>query len=191
MKVNPKTTAVLVVDIQNSFTHPEGSIYAPGAESVVDPINDLLEVADEAGAHIVFTRDVHTEDQFEDVNHYDEFERWGEHNLEGTWEAEIAEGARSDLADYVLDKHTYDCFHETGFDEWLEERGITTLLFVGGLANICLADSAGSAAMYDFHPVLLEDKIGTIQGDHKEQALERTEFLYGDVISSDELEFEE
>ena len=89
MPYDPATTAVVVVDMQNGFCAPDGSLYAPGSEATIDPVADLVGRAHEANAPVIYTRDVHPPDQFDDAHYYDEFDRWGEHVLEGSWEAEI------------------------------------------------------------------------------------------------------
>ena len=84
MNVDPASTAVVVVDMQHGFCHPEGSLYAPASEDALDPVTGLVARAREAGARVVYTRDVHPPEQFEDNHYYDEFERWGEHVVEGS-----------------------------------------------------------------------------------------------------------
>ncbi len=91
MQLDPEQTALVVVDMQNGFCHPEGSLYAPDSEAAIEPVAGLVERARDAGASVVFTRDVHPPEQFEDAHYYDEFDRWGEHVLEGSWEAQVVE----------------------------------------------------------------------------------------------------
>ncbi len=189
MNLEPDTTAVVVVDMQNGFCHPDGSLYAPGSEAVIEPIAELVERAREAGATIVYTRDVHPPEQFEDTHYYDEFERWGEHVLEGSWEAEIVEELPAEEADLIVEKHTYDAFHETELEGWLNARGIRDLVLCGTLANVCVLHTAGSAGLRDFRPLLVHDCIGAIEDDHHEYALEHADFLFGEVVESDDLEF--
>ncbi|WP_247729947.1 cysteine hydrolase family protein [Halovivax limisalsi] len=191
MTLDPDRTAVVVVDMQNDFCHPDGALYAPGSEAVVEPIADLVTRADAAGASIVFTRDVHPPEQFEGAHYYDEFERWGEHVREGSWGAEIVDDLPASRADHVVEKHTYDAFQRTEFEGWLRARGISDLLFCGTLANVCVLHTAGSAGLRDFRPVLLEDCIGAIEDDHREYALDHAEWLFGEVRESDAIEFEQ
>ena len=77
MELDPAQTALVVVDMQNGFCHPDGSLYAPDSEAAIEPCAELVERARDAGATVAFTRDVHPPDQFEDAHYYDEFDRWG------------------------------------------------------------------------------------------------------------------
>ncbi|SDQ20726.1 cysteine hydrolase family protein [Natronobacterium texcoconense] len=189
IELEPERTALVVVDMQNGFCHPDGSLYAPGSEEAIEPIADLIEWVDDAGASVVYTRDVHPPEQFEDAYYYDEFDQWGEHVLEGSWEAEVVEELPVDEADHVVEKHTYDAFQRTELEGWLNARGIKDLLFCGTLANVCVLHSAGSAGLRDFRPILVEDCIGYIEEDHHEYALEHADWLFGEVEHSDDLEF--
>ena len=191
MHLDPDTTAVVVVDMQNGFCHPDGSLYAPGSEAVIEPIGELVARARAAGTHVVFTRDVHPPDQFEDNYYYDEFDRWGEHVVEDSWEAEVVEDLPVKDADHVVEKHTYDAFQKTEFEGWLNARGIRDLVFVGTLANVCVLHSAGSAGLRDFRPLLVEDCIGAIEDDPREYALDHADFLFGEVVDSDDIAFDD
>jgi nicotinamidase-related amidase len=189
MEFDASSTGVVVVDMQNGFCHPDGSLYAPPSEAAVEPCADLVGRAHEAGAQVVYTRDVHPPDQFEDAHYYDEFDRWGEHVLEGSWEAAIVEGLETREDDHVVEKHTYDAFHRTELDGWLSARNVDDLLFCGTLANVCVLHTAGSAGLRDYRPVLVEDAVGYIEEDHREYALEHADLLFGEVTARDDLSF--
>jgi nicotinamidase/pyrazinamidase len=52
-------TALIVVDVQNDFASPSGSLAVPGGELVIPFINEQTRAAADAGAHIVYTQDWH------------------------------------------------------------------------------------------------------------------------------------
>jgi len=188
MDVDVDSTALVVVDMQNGFCHPEGSLYAPGSEAAVGPVADLVDRAHDAGVRVVFTRDVHPPGQFADAHYYDEFEQWGEHVLEDSWDAELVDELDVREADHVVEKHTYDAFHDTELDGWLSARGVDDLLFCGTLANVCVLHTAGSAGLRDYRPVMVEDAIGAIEDDHREYALEHADWLFGERVDSGDVE---
>ena len=179
--MDSERAAVVVVDMQNGFCKPDGSLYAPGSEAVIDPVVDLVERARDAGARVVYTRDVHPPGQFDGNHYYDEFERWGEHVVEGSWEAELVDELDVREADLVVEKHTYNAFHGTELDGWLTARGVDDLAVCGTLANVCVLHTAGAAGLRDYRPVLAEDAIGAIEDDHKAYALEHADWLFGEV----------
>jgi len=182
-------TAVVVVDMQKGFCHPEGSLHSPGSEAVVEPIAGLLDDARAAGTSVVFTRDVHPEGQFEGNHYYDEFDRWGEHVVEGTWETAIVDGLDVHPEDHVLTKHTYDAFHRTELAGWLDAHGIDDLVFCGTLANVCVFYTATSAGIRDYRPLVVEDALGYVKEKHKQYAVNHIEWLFGEKTTVGELEF--
>jgi nicotinamidase-related amidase len=188
MEYDPATTALVVVDMQNGFCHPDGSLYAPGSEDAIAPVADLVERAHDAAMDVIYTRDVHPPEQFSEAHYYDEFDRWGEHVLEGSWEAELVEELPVEDDDHVVVKHTYDAFYQTELEGWLRAHNIDTLLLCGTLANVCVFHTAGSAGLRDFKPVLVEDALGYIEAEHREYAVDHTEFLYGESTTRDELD---
>jgi len=189
LELDPDSTAVVVVDMQNGFCHPEGSLYAPGSEAAVDPCVEVVAEAREAGASVVFTRDVHPPEQFDGNHYYDEFDRWGEHVVEGSREAELVGKLSPEADDLVVVKHTYDAFYRTELEGWLESHGIDDLVLCGTLANVCVLHTAGSAGLRDYRPILVEDAIGAIEDDHREYALEHAEWLFGEVHPRSAIEF--
>jgi nicotinamidase-related amidase len=192
MDLQAENTAVVVVDVQNGFCHPDGSLYAPDSEAAVEPCREVIEAAREAGAAVVFTRDVHPPEQFDDTHYYDEFDRWGEHVLEGSWEAELVdelEPRPDDDRERVVEKHTYDAFYRTELEGWLDAHGIDDLVLCGTLANVCVLHTAGSAGLRDFRPILLSDAVGSIEDGHREYALEHADWLFGEVYGRDEIAF--
>lgn len=54
-----RQTALLVVDVQNDFASPDGSLYVRGGEDVVSVIDAEIERARAAGAQVMFTADWH------------------------------------------------------------------------------------------------------------------------------------
>ncbi|MFB6281252.1 MAG: cysteine hydrolase family protein [Haloferacaceae archaeon] len=186
---DPERTAVVVVDMQNGFCHPDGSLYAPPSEAAIEPVSELIDRGRDAGARVVYTRDVHPPEQFEDAHYYDEFDRWGEHVVEGSWEAEVVGDLAPEPDDHVVEKHTYDAFHDTELAGWLDARGIRDLLICGTLANVCVLHTAGSAGLRDFRPVLVEDALGFIEEDHREYAVEHADWLFGEATTLDGVRF--
>lgn len=85
------TTALVVVDLQNDFALPSGSLYVPGGEEVVDVVNAEVDAAAAAGSRVVYTQDWHPE-------HTPHFEAdgglWPVHCVAGTLGADLVDGLR-------------------------------------------------------------------------------------------------
>src|SRR5262245_12516288 len=87
--------ALVVVDVQNDFADPAGSLAVKGAGEVVQAVNRLGAEARAAGARVVYTQDWHPPD----TPHFEKDGGiWPVHCVAGTWGAEfhpdlVVEGA--------------------------------------------------------------------------------------------------
>ena len=62
MTVYAPDTALVVVDVQNDFADPGGSLYVPGGDTQVVPaVNHQISLASAAGASVFYTQDWHPE----------------------------------------------------------------------------------------------------------------------------------
>jgi nicotinamidase/pyrazinamidase len=81
-----RQTALLVVDVQNDFTDPEGGLYVRGGEDVVDAVNVEVAAAMNAGGTVVYTQDWHPES----TPHFaKDGGIWPVHCVGGTWGADF------------------------------------------------------------------------------------------------------
>jgi len=82
-------TALIVVDVQNDFADPAGSLSVPGGMEVVAFANDQVDAAEAGGALVVFTQDWHPPT----TPHFaKDGGTWLVHCVAGTWGAEPAPG---------------------------------------------------------------------------------------------------
>ena len=79
-------TALVVVDVQNDFADPDGSLSVPGADEVIDAVNDEIAAASAAGATVVYTQDWHPPRTPHFVT---DGGPWPVHCVAGTWGAEL------------------------------------------------------------------------------------------------------
>ncbi|TRM85938.1 isochorismatase, partial [Sulfolobus sp. E3] len=70
--LNPMSTALIIVDMQNDFVRKNGKLSVPTAENTIPYIKNLIDKARSAGALVVYTQDWHMKDD-------PEFKIWGEH----------------------------------------------------------------------------------------------------------------
>jgi nicotinamidase/pyrazinamidase len=80
------TTALIVVDVQNDFAHPEGSLFVSGAPVILPFINDTVAQAANAGSLVVRTQDWHPP---ETPHFASSGGIWPDHCVGGTWGADF------------------------------------------------------------------------------------------------------
>ncbi len=175
VELDPSSTALLVIDMQNDFVKEGGSLRVPDAEATIPAIRSLLGLARETGMHVVFSQDTHGEGD-------PEWEIWPEHAREGTWGWEIVDELAPRAQETVIRKVRYDAFYGTQLDHLLRLWGVRTVLICGTVANICVHYTAASAALRWYEVVLPRDAVSAIEPFDLESSLRQTAFLFAGRI---------
>ncbi len=177
--VQPRTTALIVVDMQNDFVKPGGALVVETAAATIPAIQRLLALARAKGMKVFFTQDTHEEGDIE-------FPIWGPHVLRGTWGWRIVDELAPRPGERVIEKLRYDGFFGTPLDHELRLAGIQSVIVCGTVANICVLHTAGSAALRGYRVVLLIDAISAITPFDQQAAIRQVHFLYRGVITTSE-----
>ncbi len=176
MTLDPKTTALVIVDMQNDFVKEGGRLVVPTAAGTVPAIGRLLQTARDHKVPVLYTQDSHLPGD-------PEFPIWGEHCLIGSWGWQIIEELKPQPGDLVFPKRRYDGFYGTNMEHDLRVKGIATLIVTGTVANICVLHTAGSAALRWFQIVVPKDGISALTDFDMESALRQIQFLYRGIIT--------
>lgn len=158
--------ALLVVDMQNGFLHPGGSLAArgrsiDGAAPLLGRIAEVVDRARTAGVPVLYTRH-----QFR-AGLLDappaliaRYPRGATPLLAGSWDAAIVDELRPEPADVIIDKSRYDAFLHTGAEMILRSLEATKLMVVGVVTNMCVESTVRSAEQRDFEVVVGSDCVG-------------------------------
>ncbi len=147
------STALVVVDMQNDFADPAGSLFVAGGDEIVADINEQMASARAGGSTIVLTQDWHppVTPHFVPGGGV-----WPVHCVRSTWGAELHPDL-SDDADLVIRKGTggedgYSAFavadpvsgvsSTTGLEAYLTSRAIRRVIVVGLAADVCVKATA-------------------------------------------------
>jgi nicotinamidase/pyrazinamidase len=173
MRYDP-STALVVVDVQNDFAHPDGSLAVRGGEAVVDRVNQELERASDAGAVIATTQDWHPAD----TPHFEkDGGTWPVHCVGGTWGAELHPGLRVPDGAIAVRKGTggedgYSGFTvrdptsgetaATSLEAELRSRGVRSVVVVGIATDVCVAATARDALDLGFATTVIADATAPV-----------------------------
>lgn len=176
--VDPGTTALVIVDMQNDFVDPRGSLSVPGARETVPAIARLRDLARANDMPIVVTQDWHDKED-------PEFALWGPHAIAGTWGAEVvpelAPGPRDPVI--LIRKLRYDAFYDTPLEDELRRRRIESLIVTGTVSNICVLHTAGSAALRWFRIIVPVDAVSALTEFDQHAAFRQIAFLYRGTLT--------
>jgi ureidoacrylate peracid hydrolase len=179
LTVEPTSTAVVVVDMQNDFGAKGGmfdraGIPISGIQAVVEPTARVLTAARAAGMQIVYLKMEFAPDLSNaggpDAPNFVRHRRLGIGDpiqtpdgregrilISDTWNTEILPQLAPLDGDIVVSKHRFSGFFETNLDEILRERGITSLVFAGCTTSVCVESTLRDAFFRDYRCLLLDD----------------------------------
>lgn len=189
-----KSTALLIIDMQNDFVHHRGVFSQSGFEVgqyqvIIPVIQRLIEQARQAELPIIWVAMSHNETN----NKNDAWiqRRQGKKHPQscstGTWGADIIEQFEPMAEDAIVWKHRYSAFVETNMHQLLTEKGIETIVAVGINTNTCVESTLRDAHMLGYHVVLPKDATTCVYLDAYEPTLNNIDRHFGVVCTSDEI----
>lgn len=172
------STALIVVDMQNDFAHPDGSLFVAGGDALVGGINDEIAGARAAGGVVVLSQDWHPAA----TPHFDvDGGVWPVHCVAGTWGAELIDGLDPHhAASAIIRKGTngedgYSAFSmrkpggdvdiPTGLAGLLRERKIERVVVCGLATDVCVSATAQSAAAAGLDTTVLWESSRPVHPD--------------------------
>ncbi len=166
--------ALIVVDVQNDFADPAGSLYVPAGEQVVGIVNGQIAEARAAGAHVVLTQDWHPE-------HTPHFAQdggiWPVHCVRDTWGAAfhpdlvvpddapvIRKGTNGEdgySAFTMRDPATSEVI-PTALDPLLKEAAVDEVIVIGLATDYCIKATVLDALELGYKARLLQDAVAAV-----------------------------
>ena len=178
--MDPKTTALVLIEFQNDFTSEGGTLHGAVAEAmaVTDTVghaHTALAAANAAGATVIHSPISFAPGYIEISAHpYGILKGVVDSTsfVKGTWGCEIVESMAPVDGDIVLEgKRGLDAFGSTNLDFILRSKGITTVVLAGFLTNCCVESTMRSAYEKGFEVYTLTDAVGATSIAEHENAI--------------------
>ena len=165
-------TCLLVVDVQNDFADPDGSLSVRGGADVVQTLNEEIRRATDAGVPVVYTQDWHPPS----TPHFaKDGGIWPVHCVGDSWGAEFhpdllvagpsvrkgVDGGDGYSGFSVRDPHSGDT-HRTELEHVLRERGVTGIVIGGLTTDYCVKETALDGLASGFAVSVLTDAIASV-----------------------------
>lgn len=190
--IMPERTALIVVDVQNDYCHPEGALASNGSDvsavkEMMPRLHGLIAAAREHDVPVIFIQTFH--ERATDSPAW--ASRSGRSSMgvcrKGSWGAEFYEVAPRP-EETVVNKHRYSAFIHTRLDSVLRSLRIETLIMTGVSTNVCVESTARDGFMLDYHIVLAEDACASYSRAAHEMTVENMKGYFGVVSSAAEVE---
>ena len=168
---DPKT-ALVIVDLQNDFADPEGSLYVDRGEDVIPVANEERTRARAAGAEVVFTQDWHPP-------HTPHFEQdggiWPVHCVQGSWGAAfhpdlLVDGVvvrkgidgRDGYSGFSVRDPMSGATAPTELERILREADVGRIVITGIATDYCVVETVSDARMLGFDVDVIGDGIRAV-----------------------------
>ncbi len=193
--MDPKTTALVLIEFQNDFTSEGGTLHGAVSEvmeatGTLDNARRAMEAAHAAGATVIHSPISFQPGYFEITSHpYGILKGVVDSTsfVKGTWGCAIDDRMAPAEGDIVLEgKRGLDAFGSTNLDFILRSKGIKTVVLAGFLTNCCVESTMRSAYEKGFEVVTLTDAVGATSLPEHENAIAYDYPMFSKPTSTDE-----
>ena len=172
MIVYDDRTALLVVDVQNDFATPSGSLSVAGGLEILGFVDAQVRAAKAGGALVVYTQDWHPPS----TPHFaKDGGAWPVHCVADTWGADFADGLTVDgpvvrkgtggedgYSGFSVRDPTSGAESTTELEELLREAEVTRVVIVGLATDYCVKATALDAVRLGFTVQVLREGVRAV-----------------------------
>lgn len=167
LKLNPKRSALLVIDMQNDFLNNKSPAYTENAKYIIPNLQELIKTARTHKIPVIYTAHYHqdpkidggmTAEWWPDIRNQETL-------VAGTKGAEIIKELKPLAKEKIIYKHRYSAFYNTDLEIYLRGLGVTDLIVTGIMTGICVESTVRDAFFRDFRVFVVSD--GTAAGEQE------------------------
>ena len=180
------SVALIIVDVQNDFADPAGSLYVDGGDEILPLVNALAAEAVAAGSPVVLTQDWHPE---ETPHFIDDGGVWPRHCVRDTWGAAlhpdlivsgpiVRKGVDGEdgYSGFTVKDPLSEETTATELDRLLRDAGATKTVIVGIALDVCVKATAEDAHANGYEVTVIRDATRAVNlepgdGDRAVEAL--------------------
>ncbi len=167
-------TALVVVDLQNDFADPGGSLSVRGGDAIIPTVNDAVDAALSAGALVAVTQDWHPSSTPHFVT---DGGVWPVHCVGDTWGAELhprfavpsgavrvrkGTGGEDGYSAFTMRDPVTDEEASTELDAVLRDAGIERVVVCGLATDYCVKATALDAVRLGYEVELMADAVAAV-----------------------------
>ena len=174
--VNPKYTALLLIDIQNDYITPGGIWGEKGNKFVlgqfVPNVKGVLEAARRSNILVAYAQlTIHPNFMAESpaslrsrlirigYQSGDSIDKLVPYCIDGTWGWQIIDELAPLTNEIVIKKHRASAFIGTSLDMIFSSNGIKSIVIVGLVTNGCVLATAIDTQSFGYYPIILRDCV--------------------------------
>ena len=198
-------SALIIVDMQNDFLHPDGgfahlarehpeaNIDMPFLRGTIPHVSRLADAFRSAGRPVVYVAHVIKPDYSDAA-----FPYWrigvgpssGNRTfiVENTWGAQIVDELKPREGEHLVVKKGFGGFApSTPLDTILRNLGINTCVVTGVTTCVCVSTTVRGGVEHNYRMILASDAVAEVSREAHDAELQTIERLFADVRSTDEV----
>jgi ureidoacrylate peracid hydrolase len=194
-RLDPATTALIVIDMQNAWVKKGMPAYTPYCEAIVPNINRLTAAMRAAGGSVWWVRAIYGDDAPRTWSAYMEFlspEFLGD-MLDALTEGQEGSALWHELdvkpGDLHVIKRRFSALIQgsSDLDERLRAAGVDTVIIAGTATNVCCESTARDAFMLNYRTLVIADANATVSDEAHNAALNALFTRFADVFTTEEV----
>jgi ureidoacrylate peracid hydrolase len=194
--IDPKRTALVVVDLQNAFMDDDvGHAVCPAARDIVPDVNRLAAAVRASGGAVFWIKNTFDEScltewsVMQDMSTPEGRARRAAAMSANTRGHELWPTLDVRTEDEIVRKYRFSAFLPGASDlpARLRDRGFDTVLITGTVTNVCCESSARDAMMSNFRVIMVSDGNAAMTQAEHEASLTSFYLTFGDVMDTDML----
>ena len=193
MAIDPKTTAIVLIEYQNDFTSDGGVLHSAVADvmdktGMLDKTREVVAKARAAGATVMHAPITFAKGYNELSSHpYGILKGVVDGNafVKDSWGAAIVDALAPQDGDIVIEgKRGLDTFASTNLDFILRSKGIKTIVLGGFLTNCCVESTMRSGYENGYQVVTLTDCVAATSPEEHDNALKYDYPMFSQPMAS-------
>ena len=195
-------SALVVVDMQNDFLHPDGFIFQTRRSteaqsdmsflaSTIPQVKRLADAFRDRGRPVVYLAHMVRKD-YSDA----QFPYWrlglppaGDRTfiVEGTWGAQIVDELKPHEREHLIVKKGFGGFSNTPLDTVLRNMGATTCVVSGVMTSVCVSTTVRGGVEHNYRMVVASDAVADLNREGHCAELKILARAFADIRTVDEV----
>lgn len=193
-EMNPERTALVVIDMQNTFCAAGSPAEVPSSRGIVPNINALTAKLRQQGVPVIWVLHANTQHKGRS-----DWEMFYNHVVSGEVKARTLQSnspenqaVYTELTthpdDITIIKNRYSALTagSSSLERVLRSMGIEHVMIAGTKSNVCCESTARDAMMMDFKVTMLSDCCGALSDEEHRSAMENIIQQFGNVLTSEQ-----
>lgn len=189
-KLDPKKTALIVVDMQNGFLDDNGFMNKMGMpitylKPVLPKVKRLIGICRGVGIPVIYTRFVLRPD-YADAGIYAMWRpraKESKTGVAGTWDVDIHKDIAPQPNDYIVNKQRASAFYNTNMEIILRGLQAEAVLVCGVTTEVCVESTVRDAFFRDYWVVVVKDAVAAADPQRHEGSLRNIEYGFGTLAT--------